>query len=437
MRALLCPALIAAPLAGQSFSALQTPSPDRWEVESLADIRRSLGRERGALLVLLDSRFPEAEAALANLLAEDAIWPLGLRSLVLDPSKGIGLEIRSQLARPSQGPRWAFMGPNGQWVAEGAGMPLSREVAQAFQASGCRTRLEAMDAFLDAHPEQLNAVLEVLRERKRMGDLRTRKELGNAQRPTPGDETRLRVGSMVLSGEREERFSESHASLSEEADERIWREFARLLSARLPELLPLASRIPTPLASLVPECMWASSLLQSSARETLPEVERALAARPSDKGLWELWIALHSGDEEHSFAGLLGTLVPSPLTPPGAWPPPSIRAAYLSDCRANRRWRDLVEMAEPAWKRLQEAARDERDRFSQAGYLSAGLWDDLCDPLLEGLLRLNRTQDAEALLKDWLALSNWRGAVTRAQMIALECGQDSLVETWSELLNEE
>jgi len=87
------------------------------------------------------------------------------------------------------------------------------------------------------------------------------------------------ASDVVVSGEGEDRFTESQAPLRDEADEDIWEEYQSLLSRCLPELLLCPDPLPWPPSSLVPECLWASPRLQSCAARLLPAVEAALAAR--------------------------------------------------------------------------------------------------------------------------------------------------------------
>lgn len=441
MRALLCLALLALlpllalPMGAQDLAQIRTSPPGRWLATSLAGIQQELARERGALLLALDPQVPEAQAALRVLMAEEALLPLDLRTLVVDPSQPIGLEVRTLHTYPPQAPRWVMLGPAGR-VAEGPGLPTVKDVLGAFEAAGCRPRLGVLRDFLLEHPAQLNGVAALLGELKRVGDARTRTSLGNAQPPPGPDRLQLRVGAMVLGADGDDRFVENHALLADAEDEAIWEEYANLLGKRLGDLLPLSTRMSQPLASLIPDCLWASPRLQACAQRLLPEVEAALAARPANAGLWDLWLALNGGGEGRSMAEVLASLTPSPLTPPGAWPPPGIRAALLQDRRGHGDWKAVLELAEPAWKDVMEAAKGDLDGARKLGALSAGVWSDLCEPLLEALVRLNRLADADALVRDWMALSSWRGAATRAQALALDCGEETLLKRWSELLGD-
>jgi len=435
MRLLLTLALLASPLAAQVVTRTKLEAPDQWHVDTLASVQRDLAREKGAALLVLDPEVPTAEASLAALLAEEALLPLGLRSLALDPGAGLCLELKTRVTYPPRSSRWVLLGPAGL-VGEGPGFPTVPEILKAYQATGCRPRLEVVREFLNDHGEQLNAVVAVLRELKRVGDQRTRANLGNAQRVPEKGRTQLKVGSVIMSGEGEDRFVENQAALQEDADEAIWAEDQALLADRLGDLLPCSDQLPCAPASLIPECLWSSARLQAAARKVLPAVEAALAARPSSLPLWELWLALRSEGDGRSMTELLASLAPGPFTPPGRWPPAEIRTACLQDGRAHQDWKGLVDLAEPLWRNLVEGYTAHRKDFAETNLFTAGVWGDLCDPLLEALVRLHRFSEADALLKEWLALSPWKGAATRAQTIALDCGEEALMSRWSDLLGD-
>ena len=378
-------------------------------------------------LLVLDADAGAAEADLAALLAEEPLLPLDLRTQVLDPAAAPGFEAPGAPAAP--GRRWVLFGPAGL-VAAGPGLPTAQEAAKAFQSTGCRPRLAALKEFLGAHGEQLDAVVAVLAELRREGEARTRRELGNPQRLPERAGVQGQAGALVPGGEPEP-DGESRALLRDEADEAIWAEYQALLAERLPDLLPYSDQLPRALASLVPSCLWASPRLQACAGQVRPQVEAALAARPANQGLWRLWLALHTEEDGRSLVELLASLDPGPTQVP--WPPPELRGACLRDARSRADWNAVLDLAEPAWRDLRDAAR--ADRKVQAG-LTAGAWSGLCEPLLEALVRQHRFTDASALLEDWLALSSWREAATRAQAIALECGEEPLMKRWSDLLDD-
>lgn len=381
-------------------------------------VRALLAEERSALVLAVGPEPETLAGDLARLAADPDLLPLGLHFLAAAPGSALAGTVPTRTPFPPGKTAWALLGPGGV-AGEGTGLPSAQDLQDAFDATACRPRLEALRTFALAQPQRLDAAALLLQEMAREGERATRRALGNEPLP------------LQPTGQREARRPrENHADLGEADDEALWAGYRDLLAQRLPELLPVAGCLPVPPGSLVPDCLWASPLLRAAARDLLAPVEAALAQRPTDAALWALWNALHTAADGHDLAALLASLQPSPLTPPGAFPPPGLRTASLREAREQGNWKALVAQAGPACQALLEAARTDRG----ASPLTEAAWEDLAEPLLEGLVRLHELTEADRLLKSWLALSPWRGAATAAQAIALDCGEEPLMQRWSELL---
>lgn len=426
MRALLITILVAGPLMAQSYQSGITA--DSWYVRNLDDLKERLAKQHGAALVVVDLADDAAEAALRNLLADERLIPLRIRPLALSPSENLGKAFCAQQNWDGKSPRWAVVDPKGIAVAQGRGLPTVAEVLKAFESTGCRPRLEVLRRMAEEHPDHLEAAQALLHELRRIGETRTYRTL-NRELPVPSvSRKRVGAGSMQVDGREDEPDERPLPALSDKEDEACWDEYARVLQRVLPDLLPLSPLLPFGPSELLPRCIPSSARLQEAARRLLPDVERWMERNPSSERLWELWIALRG---DRSIQEVLSGLTPDPFTAPGNWPPPAAQAAYVQDCRARKDWKGLLELAEPAWKGMTEGFKTlGSPAHGRDWALVPGTWAGLAEPLLEALLRTQRTLEAQALMDLWMTNSSYKGAAARAAALARACGEEGLAEKW-------
>ncbi len=427
--ALLSLCLLSVPLQAQerSISVSLEPSPEVWNIRDVPTLLEELARGRGSALVVLNDRTELAKRQLADLLAEESLLPLGLRSLAVEWTSKLGREL-CQRHGWTGGPRWALLGFRGEVAGEGNGTPTSGVVLQAFQATGCRSRLEVLRRWVKDQPRGIESRLFLLRELRRMGEALTYRALKRPQPMLPASRRVLEIGGQRFDADSTDVVPEIPLSLlTDSEDARIWEEYVGHLHLALPDWLPLMGRDRAEAMNVMPACLVASPRLQAAAKALAPRVEDALRTRPTCLPLWELLLAM---GPNRPLVDVVTSLTPGPWVASENWPPPALRAAFLRDGQRHKDWTRVKAFGEPAWQDLLAVA-DTKGFKSSA--LVAGTWREVAEPLLEAYLRTGRHHDADKLVREWHQRSAWKVAAHHAARLALSCGATTLAESWQQL----
>jgi len=299
------------------------------------------------------------------------------------------------------GPRWALVDARGRVLLQGEWLPKEGELFTACQAKGLANPLDRVEAFRKEHPAHLGA----LAAEARIREVIARAHLSGRQvRPTAG------LGRNRLDG----------------TEIAAWQAYFAVLQTLLEDPMgtchePLRRaqvRLPAPA-----ELSWDDGPTGAGAlaQRLLPRLESDLARRPSDPELWQVWLTL-AAHVDRPLAPLLDRLAPSPLAPPGAWPPDDLLAQVAESLKCQARWQDLADLLLRRWKARMEMV----ERFQQAGRPAKGngshpAWSwQWTRPLLEALQQLGRTRQAdemmEALAAPEIAPGSWDGCPAGARI---------------------
>lgn len=408
---------------------------------------RQLRELKIGLLVVVDG--PKAEwRSKLNALGSDPEWvdlDLGIYYYGSKAAEVEALLRQAYLAGPR--PQWVLFREGGRVVASGGTIPEPKAMRKLLEENQVPSMIQIMRDFCRRHPEHLEA----------------RNTLCTWLQDRASNQTLLRMGGKAGTNfyaadepydplkEQQERESKAEAQakaeleekppvqLEAEADQAIWGEVAEVYakSFQRGDWLELG-----PWGLNLPEAAIHSPLMQTMSRAAVPEVERALARYPTSWSVWRTWLGLTRTFGGKSIRPLLDSLVPMPANYAGAWPPPTVREAYVKDARKRRDWtaiRDLL-LPEIEMARLREATQDQKSEWVQRtdGKVredpeTGDHWRDTLEPLTEALLRLGDLGLADDLVRDRYAKHPWSGLPGRASALAQRCGQPGLAARWGAL----
>lgn len=285
--------------------------------------------------------------------------------------------------------RWALVTPDGKALLEGMTLPTMGEFLDRFKALAPPRERDRLRGVLAVRPDNLPCLAKLAKE------------------------CSLQAGALLA--ERLELLSQGRTAQITEDETRAWEEYASCVRQLLDDplgtssgLLPMdgvnrwagACRQAGTTGAAVPREALESieRLGRGLATSFLPNLEADIVRRPSDVGLWLLWLDL-SFFSERDPASLLESVVPSPLANPiPMWPSEMVLTRILQDLKVAKRWPTIVDILDHRWKRAAQASASPHGVVAKASgkqpLLSAGLL--MC--LLEALVRMGRDSEADAIL---------------------------------------
>jgi hypothetical protein len=348
---------------------------------------------------------------------EPGAAPPPTRAAYARPFRRLGMTLGLQLAPPAwrrllgwngTQPRWALVDGQGQILLQGEQLPAPEPLMADYRARGLPVDLDQVLTFRQDHPEHLGALA-----------------------------AEVRIRGVIASAHRAERWASATSERLGGAETEAWQAYVRAMESLLqdpmgtcPGLLRTAQvQVPGPDAW---EAEAGSQGLDALAARLLPRLEADLARRPSGQELWWLWLAF-APYQGRSMAALLEAMAPSPVTPSGAWPSHGILAAGAASLRNAERWQEVVDLLQPRWRERAAAFQQQQARpGARYGFSLDWSWE-LTRPLLEALLHLGQTQDADAILEALDAAGGRRpGAQALRPLcdLARELGLDSWARRW-------
>jgi hypothetical protein len=454
-RLLLLPLLLAGSLRAQTVVAAGDNSL------TLAQLLRF--HPEGMILCVPGANGRSFGQDVAVALEEEPAVALLLTSQELEP----GLNVTRELARlrgwGSDRPHWALIGADRRIHAEGTEAPTAAALAAAYRESGLRTRADRVRDFLREHADHREALAHLLLELRILGEKRTERLLGPKPEEDPpppsakgGEEAPAKGGGEEPAStdpkkppppEEGEPAPPPQVLLPDEADARIWEEYAGLYERFITEghWLDAATEgsSPVPLAAQLSEAADRSPRLRGLAARLLPFVEERLRGRLSDERRWDVWLSLRAASGQGRPGDVLSGMEPLP----GArrWPPGAALLAYVEDARRSGDWREAEAVLQATYdqdldflRTLRSAA--EEDAAGRGGAPVAlgssfgfGGWTGEVSLLVEAKLRLGRNADADRLVAEVFARVPNPSAARMAAALARKCGAPGLADKWERL----
>lgn len=433
-------------LAACGVGALAQPANAFGPTAQLLD--RRLQELKGGLLVVVDG--PKgAWKAKADALAADPDWIGSDLSLAYYGAKaGEVAALLEQKYQSGPRPQWVLFGDGGRVVASGGKPPEGPALAKLAADGGIRSKLQILRDFVRTHPDHLEARGALCQSLEFRAAQLTGIRLGEKTEPIrPADErfdmAKFQKERDAKAEAKEKKEQEDSApkpaiELEPEQDQAIWGELADLLTRtfRSGDWLEMSSWELVPLDAAVH-----SPFMKAACRAAIPDVESALARNPGSWSLWQLWLGLARTDGGRPIRPLLDNLVPLPTLSPTAWPPFAVREAYVKDARKRKDWLGIKDLLLPQieFTRLWEAAKGQTtfllktDGKVQEEPETGDYWRSTLEPLVEALLHLGETAQADGLVRDYWTKHPWAGLPGRAASLATRCGQPNFAVQWAAL----
>ncbi|MCL1893746.1 MAG: hypothetical protein FWG02_05890 [Holophagaceae bacterium] len=303
---------------------------------------------------------------------------------------------------PEDGIKWALFF-NDDMLSFGQGFPIEEILVRELESSRAQIPAYTLRRFISNNPTQFEAKESLLRELKRIAEAKTWEKLG------------VKAGNDLS------------LELSNEDDHTIWSNYATLYSQLLPYFLengrPFLSWVGGAFDS---KYFIHSKTMKNLARSFLSQIEVALRRQPTDKFLWNAWIALDDLNDRQNLIELLDSLEFSPLANTLAKFPPDI-ATLRERYKERSNWRGIIDLQERLW----EARQDGLEQYTENSLGS--LWHQSILLWLEAYLRLDKTREANELIQFWSQYPFWGRIKQSAVDLAKKCEKETLAERWDKL----
>jgi hypothetical protein len=393
-----------------------------------------------ASLLLFESKGSRALSdGFAALLRSEALqaFEVPRRHLALGAGPDRALLARHHLAAK---PQWVLVDRRRDAViAGGEGVPDPDGFARSLLQAGFKDRVRELRAYLKVHPQSIEARELLLRLLRPRAERAAQRLMGVS---IPSARERLRQADLARAlpdASAPDADLAGAKPLDPAEDLEAWGAFAQELdtvfkNGQWRELNGDWVREARPLDA-------ASPTLRLVYQRWQPAVEAALRAAPGSEPFWELWLWMSRARGGAPLRPLLASLQPSPLTPPGEWPPPRAVRALFASARSPEDWRALKEHYLGRWERephlLRDAAAGDAPLRNATrdihNALLDGDWTSTLAPLLECCLRGGEAFHADALFMEALTASRWGELPSKAAALARRCGQPALAARWSAL----
>lgn len=399
---------------------------------------------RSNLVVILDGPKGELKKEAERLTQEPDWIELELRVAFYSAEAPKIEQALKEKAPQVSRPGWVLMGPGAKVVAAGSRLPSRAAMEQLLEEAGIRSRSKILRDFLRTHPGHLEAKSNLIGLLMSKAATATQAKLGLRQEPLhPVDKP---FDPSVWAKEQEERQDRKEREEKEKKplkelqtgeDLLIWSEVAeqvdRIFRSGEWRSMEMWSTHPN-------EAARHSPIMKEVIRRGMPEVEDALQGRPTDWGLWSLWLAMSDALGGRPLMPLVESLSPSPLQDPDGWPPEAVKSRYLKDAKARQDWQAIRDLLLPEWERqrvwesqIKGSYQYVEDGKVKANPWEASTWRERTEPLVEALLRLGESTLADKVVRSALAKNPWDGLTAKASALALRCNQPALAAAWAAL----
>jgi hypothetical protein len=401
-------------------------------------------------------------ASFRKLLQEEGIADLGLVPMTLS-QKGIGSVIQKRF-RLASNTRWAVVNSKEECLTSGQAIPKANDFAQVLAAKGVQSPIRILREFIKTHPDHLEARMDLLRLQQKSAGQRTRAALGleledqtddsglGGTGVTGGTVFMMRTGSDGVINFQDRPKSKPIPAgkvLDNALDLQIWggyaESFDRLLSSD--DWIAGGLNFNSDDASLE----VCSPLLKGLYKRKIAQVEAALERAPANSRLWSVWIRMADVIGNKSAQSVVDRLAQQPGSVFSSWPE-EVRKRLIDEARANNRWNHV---ADYLWSSYEGTLRQNTSinmrstlpNFNQNETLRRMFdsmwteqWDNLFEPLLEALIRMNDLGRADTILNT-LRERQQQGLWSETQMLkaialANRCDRPDVAQLWSAYLTE-
>jgi hypothetical protein len=175
-----------------------------------------------------------------------------------------------------------------------------------------------------------------------------------------------------------------------------------------------------------------SNLMKAASERIIPRLESALKQQPMSVYLWGAWIVWRRANgNTRPFAPLLAELAPSPLVPPGSFPPPVLMDVYYRELTSQEKWSEAAKLLRQSWERdlgIVDVGVKQRGRasFHPQTWITGKL-------LISALLRDGRASEAESVVEAWVSRGGQFINATDIIELAKQLGYTGLADKWEKM----
>ena len=380
----------------------------------------------GNKLLMMGSWSAHEKTAWDALLDEESIYDFDIKTLVtsdrglqsnwssFDPSD-IDRWLRDKYAHRSS--RWVILNAQNQAVAHGINIPKADELTLQLEKAGLVSLTKQLQSFLREYPDHLEARTEILQHIRRRAKKLTTQKIHS------------------ISG------TESLQPLDPETDHVIWGSFAQAVDEifrfnwqglvipffRVEEDVQIEKYSPT---------------MKAVFARHIAKVETALIEAPISQSLWDIWGWMARSMENRDWKKLLNNLEVFSYPGSPTCPAPNVAVWLTREAKVANDWEQVVKLAKSGMKFYRYPDKGggggETAWFPGQGTAVVITSEEVIDgypinssfmPMLEGLLRLNRLEEANNIFEDILF---YGGMDKREAMVNLASITDrpSLAQEW-------
>jgi hypothetical protein len=406
---------------------------------------------RGMFVLLEDESIP-LHTKFRELLQEEELAELRLDVRLLrynDRNSESVNYVKSRFSWES-GSHWAFIAPDDICLAQGAGLPDARALADQLAQAGIESPVRSLRAFLRQYPENLDGKLALLKTLWSIAEERTRGTLRielsgtqDAGRPrSAGSRRPLGPANRLAEMDKALSSKEPPVQLSAENDLKIWLRWADEFDKLMASGQWLESDFSFDYND---EFLDAHSpIVRNIYKKRIGLVEEALRRWPGSDRVWSVWLHMSVVLGDRSVKELVNRqLTPMPDTIPGTWPPYAAKQALIREARRKGDWYDLRYLLWDSWLQFSQTLStvQQRPRSNASGNQALMLfiprmlerqWQELIDPLIESLLMSGDIAGADSVVTILKESAGWEEMSNLATAIAIRCQMPQVAARWKQ-----
>ncbi|MCL1908206.1 MAG: hypothetical protein FWG12_02415 [Holophagaceae bacterium] len=379
-----------------------------------------LSRFPGNKLLLIGTWSAQEKVTWNKLLDEEGIFEFDITVL-----ETTGTEIQPAMGRfdPAEfnkwlndryalrGSRWLLLDATNEAIAQGNSAITSEEFISRLERAGLISPVKQLRNFLRIYPDHLDARLDLFKQ--------------------------LRRRAIKLQSAEIKQNSGKQEQLGPEADLTIWASLAQEVDTAFQSNWR-GIEMPFFRAEEEDQAEQYSPIMKSVFARHIAKVEVALQEAPTSQSYWNVWAWMARSLENRDWKGLLKSL--DAFTYPGGHtcPAPNVAVWLTREARAIGDWEQVVRLAKSGVGFNRYPSEGERGWFPGGGMMVVSMQDTRIEgyptdssliPMLEGLLRLNRLEEASAVFEDVLFFG---GAEKRETMVNLaqSLGHTYMAQDW-------
>ena len=389
-----------------------------------------LNQFQGNKILLLGSWSAQERAAWNRLLDEENLFELDITIIdtttrntgtwSVDPS---ALEGWVRGRYQCWNSRWVFLDGQNQALIHEKIVLDSDELASRLEKAGLVNPVKQLREFLQLHPDHLEARADLLVKLRRRAIKLTTQKLYDSRSEgiTQSSDVPLRASELE--------------QLDPEADLLFWGSFAQEVDVTFSGSWH-GIIIPFFRVEETGQIEKYSPTMKAVFTRHISKLETALHEVPNSQSLWDIWAWMARGLEKRDWKKLLSNL--NAFTYPGSLPNPAPNVAVwlVREAKFNNDWEQVVELARTGVHFLGYHGRKRAVWFpggwmadSSNENLDGYPLDSAYTPMLEGLLKLNRLDEANTVFEDILFFGGerYRGILVD---LARQCNHPAVGLSW-------